>query len=146
MDQSRRNLDSLFLLDANLSFILGSLALLSPHAAVEVFSEYGYNHGAHEALRLYGCLKIAVGWMLFRIRNLDDGHFRKSICEALGFCYALQALAVCRAQFTDRHSMINWVLLVGLSILCGLYLNFRFGRGGHLIKVYELPFSSRSIV
>ena len=145
MDQSRRNLDNLFLLDANLSLAFGLIAVLSPHALVAAMSEYGYNHGAHEALRLYGCLKIAVGWILFRIRNIDDGRFRKSICEALGFCYALQALTVCRAQFTDRHSIINWVAIFILFALCGLYLNFRFSQGGNLIKVYELPSSSRGL-
>jgi len=51
----------------------------------------------------------------------------------------LQALAVIRAQFTDRHVLINWVaiiLLIGMSFLYG---SFRFGKGGNLIKIYELP-------
>ena len=55
--------------------------------------------------RLYGCLRIAVGWILFHVRGVDDGRFRRSVCEALCTCYALQSVAVLRAQFTDKR---NW--------------------------------------
>lgn len=89
--------------------------------------------------RLYGCLRLACGWILWHIRFVDDGMFRRHVCEALFVCYMLQALAVIRAQFTDRHVLINWVaiiLLIGMSFLYG---SFRFGKGGNLIKIYELP-------
>ena len=89
--------------------------------------------------RLYGCLKLACGWILWHARPVDDGRFRKHICEALLVCYSLQALAVLRAQFTGRHTLINWIaicLLTGLSVAYGSH---RFGKGGNLIKVYELP-------
>ena len=54
-------------------------------------------------------------------------------------CYVLQALAVLRAQFTDRHSIINWIAIIVLSILAAAYGSFRFRKGGNLIKIYELP-------
>ena len=89
--------------------------------------------------RLYGCLRLACGWILWHARPVDDGRFRKHICEALFVCYVLQALAVLRAQFTDRHSLINWIAIVLLSILAAAYGSFRFRKGGNLIKIYELP-------
>jgi hypothetical protein len=93
--------------------------------------------------RLYGCLRLACGWILWHVRPVDDGRFRKHICEALFVCYVLQALAVARAQFTDRrHSIINWIAFVLLTLLASAYGSFRFRKGGNLIKIYELPTSA----
>ena len=91
---------------------------------------------------LYGCLRVACGWILWHVRSVDDGRFRRSVCEALCFCYVLQALAVMRAQFTDRHTVLNWVAILILTILSAAYGSFRFRRGGNLIKIYELPSST----
>jgi uncharacterized membrane protein (DUF2068 family) len=92
--------------------------------------------------RLYGCLRLACGWILWHARAVDDGRFRKHICEALFVCYVLQALAVMRAQFTDRHVLINWIAILLLTILASAYGSFRFRKGGNLIKIYELPTGS----
>lgn len=89
--------------------------------------------------RLYGCLRLACGWILWHARAVDDGRFRKHICEALFVCYVLQTIAILRAQFTDRHSIINWIAILVMSLLGAAYGSFRFGKGGNLIKVYELP-------
>ena len=95
----------------------------------------------YSATRLYGCLRLACGWILWHVRAVDDGRFRKHICEALFVCYVLQALAVARAQFTDRHSTINWIAIFVLVTLSAAYGSHRFRRGGNLIKIYELPTS-----
>lgn len=75
------------------------------------------------------------------MRRVDDGIFRRHVCEALLACYILQSLAVMRAQFTDKHVLINWVAIMVLLGLSAAYGSFRFRSGGHLIKVYELPTS-----
>ncbi len=102
--KARKQLDQLFLCDAAISVILGGFSLLAPHSIIQSLSG-GYNHNTHEAMRLYGCLRIAVGWILFHVRSVDDGRFRRSVCEALCACYALQSIAVLRAQYTDAG---NW--------------------------------------
>jgi len=76
------------------------------------------------------------------MRRVDDGLFRRHVCEALLVCYVLQALTVLRAQFTDRHLLINWVAITVLLALAACYGSFRFAKGGHLIKIYELPTAS----
>jgi len=86
-----------------------------------------------------------MGWITFNIRSVDDGRFRRSVCESLSFCYLLQALAVLRAQFTDRKNAVNWIAIVFLSAIGSCYGRFRFGRGGNMIKVYELPQSDKTI-
>jgi hypothetical protein len=88
---------------------------------------------------LYGCLRLACGWILWHVRAVDDGRFRKHVCEALAVCYSLQALAVLRAQFTDRNAYINWFAIVLLTIMAMAYGSFRFRKGGNIIKIYELP-------
>jgi len=139
--QAQHQLDRLFLVDSAVSVIFGSISLLAPHGFIS-FVSGGYNHSAHEALRLYGCLKIAVGWILFNVRKVDDGRFRRSVCEALCICYMIQSIAVLRAQLTDKKNWINWIAIVFLTTSSILYGKFRFGRGGNLIKIYELPSSS----
>jgi hypothetical protein len=64
------------------------------------------------------------------------------VCEALFVCYALQAIAVFRAQFTDRHTLLNWIAIAVLVTLSMCYGSFRFSKGGNLIKIYELPTSN----
>lgn len=89
--------------------------------------------------RLYSCLRLAIGWILWHIRKIDDGIFRRHVCEALLVCYSLQALVVLRAQFTDRQVTLNWIAILILTSFAAVYGSFRFGKGGNLIKVYELP-------
>ena len=96
-------------------------------------------------IRLYGCLRLACGWILWHIRKVDDGLFRRHVCEALFVCYVLQALAVFRAQMTDTSgapAFINIIAILFLLALSVAYGSFRFGEGGNLIKIYELPSSS----
>jgi len=100
---TRQQLDKLFFLDAIVSLVLGGISLLAPHVIIQTLSG-GYNHSTHEVFRLYGCLRIALGWILFNMRGVDDGKFRRTVCEALMACYVAQALAVIRAQFTDHSS------------------------------------------
>lgn len=88
---------------------------------------------------LYGCLRLACGWILWHTRAVDDGRFRKHICEALFVCYFLQALAVIRAQLTEPLNIINLIAITLLLIMAAAYGSFRFGKGGNLIKIYELP-------
>lgn len=136
---AREQLDRLFSFDACFSLVFGTISLLAPHGIITKFSGGEYNHSVHETLRLYGCLRLACGWILWHARAVDDGRFRKHICEALFVCYTLQALAVIRAQFTDQHTFINWIAIISLFILAFAYGSFRFRKGGNLIKIYELP-------
>ena len=145
----RHTLDALFCIDAALSVISGLLLTFTPHRVLllsTVASAATYSHPTHEALRLYGCLRLAVGWILLKIRHVDDGRFRRGVTEALCFSYILQSLVVLRAQLTadadaDAGGWINWLAFLVLAGIAAGYGTFRFGRGGRLIKVYELPTS-----
>ena len=86
-----------------------------------------------------------MGWVTLHVRSVDDGKFRRSVCEALFVCYLLQSLAVLRAQFTGRSSSINWAAIILLTAIGGCYGRFRFGKAGSMIKIYELPQSNNSM-
>mmetsp|Transcript_56634 Transcript_56634/g.137575 ORF Transcript_56634/g.137575 Transcript_56634/m.137575 type:complete len:152 (+) Transcript_56634:300-755(+) len=144
MDNPRQQLDRLFLVDGCLSVVFGLATIFSPHVVVSRLTtsdaDGNYDHNVHELLRLYGCLRLACGWILWHVRRVDDGLLRKHICEALSVCYLLQALCVVRAQYTaSHHTLVNWISIVILSVLAAAYGSFRFRRGGNLIKIYELP-------
>lgn len=155
ISSSRQALDRLFTLDAIASMIFGVVALLMPHFLVEKLflssslsptnEQHGtnYNHSVHEMVRLYACLRVACGWILWNVRRVDDGILRKHICEGLLVCYILQTITVLRAQLTDRKTVIvNWIAIFVLLLLSIAYGSFRFAKHGNLIKVYELPTSS----
>jgi hypothetical protein len=102
--------------------------------------------------------------MLWNVRTVDDGRLRRRICEGLLVCNTLQGLIVLRAIFTengrddnDNHStttqqqqshrsnnnnVYNWFIFILLTGMAVCYGRFRFGRGGNLIKIYELPTSA----
>jgi hypothetical protein len=137
----RQRLDTLFAIDAVASVVFGIFSLGAPHGLLlGLFKEY--NHSVHETLRLYGCLRLASGWILWHVRKVDDGKFRRHVCEALLACYMFQALAVIRAQLTEEHVLVNWIAILMLLSMSVAYGSFRFGKGGNLIKIYELPSAS----
>uniref|UniRef100_A0A6V2AM99 Uncharacterized protein n=2 Tax=Ditylum brightwellii TaxID=49249 RepID=A0A6V2AM99_9STRA len=141
--RARRQLDNLLFIDAIFSVLFGLTSLLTPHGFMTKLGGGEYNRGAHETLRLYGCLRITLGYILLHLRSVDDGMFRKSVCESLCLCYTLQTLAILRTEFTsNEYSIINWVAIVILTCLGSFYGRFRFGKGGDWIKVYELPVNS----
>jgi hypothetical protein len=104
---------------------------------------------------LYASLRLAMGWMLWNVRRVDDGLLRRRICESLLACNVLQSIIVLRAIFTttntsdatttqrssNSNNLYNWFIFVLLTVLALSYGRFRFGRGGNLIKIYELPTS-----
>lgn len=88
-------------------------------------------------------MRLALGWMLWNVRSVDDGLLRRRICESLMLSNALQSLIVLRAQWTaDTAGMMNWMIWMFLVVQTILYGSFRFGKGGNLIKIYELPTSA----
>jgi hypothetical protein len=86
-----------------------------------------------------------MGWIIFHLRSVDDGRFRRSVCEALFACYLIQVVTILRAQFTGRNRSINWVAIFLLTVMGSCYGRFRFGKGGGMIKLYELPQSSNAM-
>lgn len=77
-----------------------------------------------------------MGWMLFNVRAVDDGRFRRSVCEALCACYALQSIAVVRAQFTDPSGWYVFVCFGGLKYTCIMYNNMCVLRMRVCICIY----------
>ena len=143
---ARVALDRLFAFDAIASIAFGVIALVIPHFLAEKLflstdhqnTTIGYNHSVHEVVRLYACLRIACGWILWNIRYVDDGLFRRHVCEGLLVCYILQAITVIRAQLTDRRTiLLNYIAILILLALATAYGSFRFQKGGNLIKIYE---------
>jgi hypothetical protein len=98
--------------------------------------------------------------MLWNVRAVDDGRLRRRICEGLLLCNTLQGLIVLRAIFTENgrddsttqqqqqnrsnnnNNVYNWFMFILLTGMAACYGRFRFGRGGHFIKIYELPTSA----
>ena len=135
-DLQRRRLDTLLASDALVSAVFGFVAVLTPH---RLFLTDNYNPLVHEGLRLYGCGRLTLAYLLYHVRRVDDGRFRKRVCEGLLATYVLQALVVAKILVTEAshsfESYCNGLALLLLLLFAGLYANFR--NGG--IKLYELP-------
>mmetsp|Transcript_7493 Transcript_7493/g.6718 ORF Transcript_7493/g.6718 Transcript_7493/m.6718 type:complete len:157 (-) Transcript_7493:43-513(-) len=117
--------------------VLGGAALSLPHSLYSS-SMGSYNHMSHEFIRLYGCLTLAVGWLVHRCRSVEDGRLHRNISESFGLCYILQSLAMLRAQFTDPsgHSLLHWSIALLFLSIGTLYLYIRITNK---IKYFELP-------
>ena len=122
---------------AVISLLLGLISIAIPHR-IMVRDELHYNHIAHEYLRLYGCLHLAVGWIVFKSSEFTDGRLLRCVSEAFSMCYLTQAVVMIRAQFTNPsgHRLEHWIVAV-ISLVVGLlYLIIRFFKK---IKDFDLP-------
>lgn len=122
---------------ALISLLLGLASILIPHR-IMTRDELHYNHIAHEYLRLYGCLHLAVGWIVFQCSEFTDGRLLRCVSEAFSICYLTQAGVMIRAQFTNPsgHQLEHWIVAL-ISFAVGmLYLIIRFFKK---IKDFDLP-------
>ena len=104
------DLRSIQKLNAVCSIILGVFTIFLPHRFLSRSSEY--NHFAHEMIRLYGTVCIALGYIVWRTRSIKDSRLMQATTEALAVCYGLQALVILRAQFASPsgHSSLHWII------------------------------------
>jgi hypothetical protein len=115
---------------------IGLGTLLLPHRFYS--SSSGYNHFAHEFVRLYGCLTLGIGYLVWNTKDIRDGRLIRALTETFALSYGLQALAMLRAQISnpDGHSFFHWFILFLFVCVSGLYAYSRFAKK---IKDYELP-------
>jgi hypothetical protein len=52
------------------SIFIGLGSFLLPH---QFYSQFGYNHFAHEFVRLYGCMTLGIGYLVWKTREIKDG-------------------------------------------------------------------------
>lgn len=124
--------------------VVGLAAVSMPHGlysrALEggSASTAGYNHMAHEFVRLYGCLTLGTGWFVWSTKDIRDGRLMRAISETFSICYCMQAFAMLRAQFTDPtgHTILHWLIGMIFLVVGALYGYIRlFSK----IKAFELP-------
>ena len=115
---------------------IGLGTLLLPHRFYSSLS--GYNHFAHEFVRLYGCLTLGIGYLVWNTKDIKDGRLIRALTETFALSYGLQAAAMLRAQISnpDGHSYFHWFILFLFVSVSGLY---GFSRFAKKIKDYELP-------
>ena len=117
-----------------MSIGLGTLFL--PHRFYSSLS--GYNHFAHEFIRLYGCLSLGIGYLVWMTKDVKDGRLLRALTETFAISYGLQAVAMLRAQLTnpEGHSYFHWYILLQFTFISGLYAYCRLSKK---MKDFELP-------
>lgn len=132
----RGELRSIMQLHSSICILIGMGALVLPHHFFS--SSTGYNHFAHEFVRLYGCLTLSIGYLVWVTKDIKDGRLLRALTETFAISYGLQALAMLRAQFSspDGHSYFHWLILLLFASVSGLYSFCRFSRK---MKDFELP-------
>ena len=130
------DLRSIMQLHSAVCMFIGLGTLVLPHRYYS--SSTGYNHFAHEFVRLYGCLTLGIGYLVWMTKDIKDGRLLRAVTETFAMSYGLQALAMLRAQFAspDGHSMFHWFILVLFACVSGLYSFVRLARK---MKDFELP-------
>ena len=116
---------------------LGLTTILLPHKYLSTEGE-GYIHYAHEFIRLYGCLTLAIGWVVWKSQSIKDGRLARALTETFCVSYSFQSIVMLRAQFTNPtgHTWLHWyIALVFACLGCG-YGYIRFYKK---IRYFALP-------
>ena len=116
------------------SIVLGVGTLLLPHA----FLGTGYSHFSHEFIRLYGCLTLSIGWVVWKSQGVKDGRLARALTETFAISYCLQSIVMLRAQFThpEGHTTLHWMIGLAFGVLGLAYLYIRWVKK---IKYFALP-------
>jgi len=121
------------------SMLLGLGTVGLPHTFLSA-STGEYSHYAHEFIRLYGCLTLAIGWIVWKSQTIKDGRLARALSEVFAISYFMQGVVMLRAQFTNPkgHTFLHWqVALAFLAIGLG-YGHIRWVKK---IKFFALPLS-----
>jgi hypothetical protein len=130
---------------ALMCILIGIPIICLPHRFYEIQNWKGnrvYNHVAHEYLRMYGAVTLVIGWIVWRLRNIDDGRVHRIFCEGFAICYLLQAGIMTRAEYycTEGHSSFHIGIIITFLVIGILYGVVRLTGN---IKTFELPGGSR---
>lgn len=122
---------------AFLSIVLGLSTVLLPHSFL-MSDNGGYSHYAHEFTRLYGCMTLAIGWIVWRSQGIKDGRLARALTEAFAVAYGFQSLVMLRAQFTNPagHTFLHWNIALFFGALATCYGYMRWIKK---IKSFALP-------
>ena len=122
------------------SILIGVLTILFPSFFYSKSSDpKKYDYMAHEFCRLYGCLSLALGYIVLKSRSIVDGRMMKVYCESFGMIYCLQSFSMLLSQFSDpsgSHSFFHFLIALGALALGSMYGYIRFNKK---MKSYELP-------
>jgi hypothetical protein len=120
------------------SMVLGLGTVGLPHTFLSHAGGTDYSHYAHEFIRLYGCLTLAIGWIVWKSQTIKDGRLARSLSEVFAVSYVLQGIVMLRAQFTNPagHTWLHWQVA-----LVFLFIGFGYGfiRWVKKIKLFALP-------
>jgi drug/metabolite transporter (DMT)-like permease len=116
---------------------LGFATIMMPHGFLQIEGD-GYSHYAHEFIRLYGCLTLAIGWVVWKSQSIKDGRLARALTETFCVSYSFQSLVMLRAQFTNPkgHTWLHWNIAIFFGCLGIGYGYVRFYKK---IKYFALP-------
>ena len=144
----KRQVDTLFLIHAIFSLLLGTIAILTPHIweffminhAGEQLRLFGVTKNddqkaAHLIVRLFGSLIIAQAWIVWSARSISEPLVRRALVQAYAFAFTLMTLSLLRAQLTESlFSTLHWINIFIFASLSVFYSFFAFIKP---IKVFE---------
>jgi hypothetical protein len=106
------------------------------HSDSEGWHPGGSEKIVHLVIRLYGCLILGQGFIVWAARSMGDGDMRKALVSAYALIFGLTFLSLLRAQVTGGMLAVNWLNVGLFGRLCAFYSWFVFVQPP---VVYELP-------
>lgn len=122
------------------SILYGLLIVLLPHGFYERIGNYNYL--THESSRLYGCLTIGIGWLVWSARNIGDGRLVRATTEAFSIAYLSQGLVMLKALYSNISTLSRWSLALHLLVAFSFIVTgsmYAHVRLRYKIKDMELP-------
>jgi hypothetical protein len=117
--------------------IYGLFIVVLPHGFY--VSTGSYNYLYHESSRLYGCLTLGIGWLVWSTKSIKDGRVMRAVSEAFAVSFLLQSVVMLRAFFTNAKETNHLVhILVALSFLA-IGVLYSYARFAAKHRDFELP-------
>mmetsp|Transcript_10603 Transcript_10603/g.16785 ORF Transcript_10603/g.16785 Transcript_10603/m.16785 type:complete len:114 (+) Transcript_10603:1-342(+) len=77
---------------------------------------------AHTIIRLYGCLILSQGWLVWKTRDVPDPYVRKIFVQGYFMCFTLSTLVMGYKQvFSSEWRGLNWIVTAMFGILSVVY-------------------------
>ena len=135
------NLRNVMTIHAIFSIIYGTIIIFLPHGLYErTFGDY--NFLTHESSRLYGCLTVGIGWLVWKTKQISDGRLTRAVTEAFSISFISQGLVMIKAlysnskDYTVGSTTLHLTVATCFLIIGVLYLIVRVVKK---IKDFELP-------
>jgi hypothetical protein len=130
----KKRLDSLFIVHASFSIVIGAIGFIFPSSAGLLFLTENNREAsvARAILRPYCSLILAQGVMIWKARKINDGAIKRTFVQAYFICFALSTISQINEHVKNSGVLsgkffgtIKIIAMIGLTAGYGWFTFFQ---------------------